>query len=100
MSRKYKLQIHPFAELDLEDLKNYYDLKNEELGEEFVAEVKKTIKRIEENPYQFPKEKQARKALVKKFPFIIFFYIKELLIVVFAIFHTSRNPKKLNKRLN
>lgn len=98
--KKFNLKINPFAELDLEDSFEYYENQKEGLGEEFLSEVKTTLKRITENPDQFPKSsKDVRKALIDRFPFIIFFYVKEAIINVFAIFHCSRNPKKLGKRI-
>ena len=98
---EYKLLINPFAEADLIDTKEWYDLQKENLGLEFVNEVKKTIFRIQENPLQFPVIRaKIRKALVKRFPFSIFFYIDETVINVFAVFHTHRNPIIWKKRFN
>jgi len=95
----YKLIINPFAEEDLVNSKQYFDEQREGLGNEFVSEVKKTAKRIEQNPNQFPKQNaQIHKANVDRFPFSIFFYIKDLIINVFAVFHTSRNPTTIKQR--
>jgi len=99
--KKFKLLINPFAEKDIEDAKNYYDEQKEGLGEEFVQEVKKTVKRIKKNPFQFPKEKkEARKVRVDRFPFGIFFIEKDLIINVFSVFHFSRNPKTWENRID
>ena len=98
---KFSLLINPFAEADLTDAKDWYDLQKDNLGVEFVEEVKKSIFRIQENPKQFPVvKKNIRKALVKRFPFLIFFYVENDLINVFAVFHVSRNPIIWKKRFN
>ncbi len=98
--KKFSLKINPFAEEDLEESFEYYENQQSGLGEEFLVEVKTTLNRITENPKQFPKNKDgARKALTKRFPFAIFFYVKDIVINVFAIFHSSRNPKGWKNRI-
>ncbi len=97
----YKLLINPFAELELNEAKEWYNLQQEHLGERFVKEIDKTLTRINDNPFQFPqKKKQIRKAVVNNFPYSIFFYVSDNLINVFAIFHYSRNPMIWKKRFN
>ena len=97
--KTYNLLINPFAELELEEAKDWYNLQQDYLGERFVKEIDKTIIRITENPFQFPKEtKQIRKAIVNDFPYSIFFYVADNLINVFAIFHSGRNPMIWKKR--
>ena len=99
--KNYKLLINPFAELELDEAKEWYNLQQEDLGERFVKEIDKTVFRINENPLQFPKEKkQIRKARVNNFPYSIFFYTTNDLINVFAVFHSSRNPLIWKKRFN
>lgn len=89
----YRLIVNPFAELDLQIAYEWYDLQKEGLGEEFISEIDKTIERIYSNPKQFGKvRKLARMAIVKRFPFGVFYIIKGDVINVFAIFHFSRNP--------
>lgn len=97
--KNYKLLINPFAELELDDAKEWYNLQQDNLGDRFVNKIDKIIIRINENPFQFPKEKkQIRKAVIKLYPYVIFFYVTENVINVFAIFHTSRNPMIWKKR--
>ncbi len=79
--KSYKLIINPFAEIEIKEAKNWYDLQKDSLGEEYFQEIKKTAIRIQENPFQFPKiNKKIRKAVVSRFPFSIYFYIDELTI--------------------
>jgi len=95
----YTLLIGPFAEIDLKEAKDWYDLQRDDLGAEFIGEIKNTIYRIQENPEQFPFIKSGiRKAIVKRFPFVIFFSVNDELINVFAVFHVSRNPMIWNNR--
>lgn len=96
----YNLIINSVAEKELEEATNWYNIQKENLGKSFVLEVDNTIMRILENPFQFPKvKKQIRRAVVRRFPYSIFFYVDDFTVNIFAIFHTSRNPKLWNNRL-
>jgi len=79
--------------------KNFITLKKEGLGDEFVSEIEDTLKRIINNPKQYPKvKKDIRKALTNRFSYGIFFVFKNYIINVLSIFHTSRNPDIWKKR--
>jgi hypothetical protein len=102
MKRKqYELIISPEAEEELNISKEFYEQRQEGLGSELVKEAENTLNRIVANPKQFPKvkNKQVRKAIVKRFPYGIFFALKEPIINVLSIWNFSRSPKRLNKRL-
>ncbi|MFV0591504.1 MAG: hypothetical protein ACK5M7_08970 [Draconibacterium sp.] len=97
--KDYRLIINPFAELDLKLAKEWYDLQRFKLGEEFLLEVEKVLSRIVKSPKQFPQVlKNVRKAVVSRFPFSVYFTVIETRIVVFAVFHNSRNPIIWKKR--
>lgn len=97
----YEIIISPEAEEELMLSKEFYERKREGLGKEFVNEVDSTIIRITDNPEQFPKTKRksVRKANINRFPFGVYFAVKDILINILAVFHNSRNPKKLRGRL-
>jgi len=99
MNSNFRLVINPFAELDLHASFEFYELQRDGLGKDFIKEIDSTLKRIQSNPRQFSQHKRnIRKALVEKFPFTVFFYLTGDLINIFAIFHFSRDPKRLVKR--
>ncbi len=89
----YNLELHEQAEQELWDAMDYYDEKRKQLGQEFAQELRAIMKTVWEHPARFPTVKDnIRKAVVKKFPYIIIFEIQEDTVFVLAIFHTSRNP--------
>jgi plasmid stabilization system protein ParE len=89
----YQLRIHPFAEFDMNHAKGWYNLKSENLGNEFMSEVELTVSQILNNPYQFPRVTiNTRKAVINRFPYSIFYQIGFNTIDLYAIFHNSRNP--------
>ncbi len=99
--KQHEIIISPEAENELNISKEFYESKQEGLGKDVVKEVDNTIDRIAENPEKFPKvkQKQVRKASVKRFPFGIYFAVKDTIINILSVFHYSRSPKKLKKRL-
>jgi len=98
--KKYRVIINAFAESDLEIASDWYALQKEGLDKDFIEEIGKAIQRIQSNPQQFAVVKmQIRMSIVKRFPYGIYFYITDDIINVFAVFHFSRNPRVLQKRL-
>ena len=99
--KKYNLIINPFAEEDIKESMEWYNLQKEKLGEEFFQEIKKTAFSIKENPFQFEEIKnEIRQAIIKRFPFLMFFYIDGSTINIFAVFHQKRNPRIWKKRIH
>jgi plasmid stabilization system protein ParE len=91
---KFKLIINPFAEQDILEARSWYNEQQEDLDNELLHEIKRTIKIVQSNPYQFPIIKwDIRRAILKRFPYSIFFIVSPPIINVFALFHNSRNPK-------
>jgi plasmid stabilization system protein ParE len=98
--KKYHLIINAFAKADLEIATDWYATRKEGLNQEFIDEIEKAIRRIQDNPRLFAVvSKQIRMSIVKRFPYGIYFYVAGDIINVFAVFHFSRNPKVLRKRV-
>ena len=90
----YKLIINPFAEQDILEARDWYNHQQEGLGNELIQEIKDTVKSIENNPLLYAAvKKDIRKAVTRRFPYSLFFTIIETKIIVFAVFHQSRNPR-------
>lgn len=97
----FQLRIHPFAELDIKHAKEWYNGKSDYLGDEFFTEVEKTISQLLHNPKQFPiLTKNIRKAVVKRFPFCIFYIVGANTVDLYSVFHNSRNPQVWKKRIS
>ena len=93
---KYLVILTPFANDDLTNALEWYADQELSLETRFYASVNKIISTISENPRIFAERKKSiRAAIIKPFPFLIFYKIDELRqrIVVLAILHQSRNPK-------
>jgi len=77
------------------DAYQWYEEQLEGLGESFLFDLEQANKKITTNPtfYSFQDDRY-RRILLKKFPYIVIYEILDKEIVVYAIFHTSRNPNK------
>ena len=96
-----RIQVSDNAKEDLRNSAKYYEAKQVNLGHDFLDNVDDVLERIKENPKQFPIiYKETRKALIKRFPFQVLFVIRNIEIIVFAIFHSSQNPNKWKTRID
>ena len=90
----YNLELHELAEEELWETVDYYDAHKDRLGKKFVRELQRIMQLTRSQPELFPKILgEKRKAVLKRFPYLIIFEIVENTIFVLAIFHEKRNPK-------
>jgi hypothetical protein len=72
------------------------------LGDEFKKQAISKINSLKKNPSIYTiRYTDVLCLLIKNYPFLVHFTIDETnsLVNVFAIFHTSRNPRILQERL-
>jgi plasmid stabilization system protein ParE len=68
---------------------------------EFLEEVERGLIQIQLFPHRFPLgHREARRILLHRFPYGIYFIATEDAISVVAVYHGSRNPKRWQDRLN
>lgn len=90
----YKLIIKPAAVEMTEEAYDWYNNQQQDLGEVFIAALGDCFERITQHPKAYSNiKKNYRQARLKKFPYVIVFEIFKTDVVVFSVFHTSRNPK-------
>lgn len=90
----FSLIQKPRAILMTKDAYDWYELQRIGLGEEFLAELDEVYYKLTTHPEYFGKlKKNYRQAALKRFPYVIVFEIIKTEVVVFAVFHTSRNPR-------
>jgi len=88
------------AEAELADAVEYYDGEAPGLGDRLVAEVRATVRLIEENPEIGPSIRQSlRRRLVSGFPYSIYYLVAEGEIQILAFAHQRRRPGYWWKRL-
>jgi len=82
--------------------KEAYEWYNEQqagLGDLFLDELESCYDKLESWPTVYTKIKRDfRQAVLHTFPYVIVFEIIKKDVVIYSIFHTSRNPKKKFKK--
>lgn len=84
---------------DIEDAQRWYERQAPGLGDRFVFAIERTLVLIENNPaaYQLV-EDTIRRAVVRKFPYNVFYLPEESRVVVLAVFHQAMDPGRLAAR--
>ena len=84
------------AILDLEIAIDWYERQVAGLGLQFLDCIEEKISLILKNPQSYPlHHKNFRRALIRKFPFAIFYSIEKSSIVLHAIFDNRQSPAHL-----
>jgi plasmid stabilization system protein ParE len=74
----------------------WYEKQQPGLGESFLEEIEKYLKIIAKNPHLYAiRHNNKRAAILRRFPYLIAYEQTEKQIVVYAVFNTSQNPRKL-----
>lgn len=78
---------------------DWYERERPGLGNAFLTEVDRILGRVLDNPEAFPEMLDGvRKAVVKRFPYCLYFRIRGNTVVVLAVFHSARNPAQWRVR--
>jgi plasmid stabilization system protein ParE len=75
----------------------WYEERQQGLGDRFLKELTRSIRLIEQNPDRYPNRyKSYKETPVPVFPFLIIYRLnrKKKLVRIVSVFHTSLNPKK------
>ncbi|MBC8180449.1 type II toxin-antitoxin system RelE/ParE family toxin [candidate division KSB1 bacterium] len=97
---KYKLVVRKEAENDLTSASQWYENQRKGLGHDFLLCVDAKINTIIDNPRMYQNiYKNVKRALIRKFPYGIFYLIDRNSIVILAILHCRRSTLILEKRL-
>ncbi len=85
---------------DLEDGYAWYEKRRPGLGEEFLSCVDACFEGIRRDPERHERIfEDYRRALVRRFPYAVFYEHSKTAVTVYAILHTSRSPAKWRTRL-
>ena len=94
-----RLIIAPEAEQDLDEAYGWYEGRRLGLGEEFLSCVDASIESISRTPEMYPPvHENYRRALVRRFPYAVFYEYVQDAVTIFSVFHSSRDPNKWRQR--
>lgn len=93
------VDFRPEAQAELEDAYAWYEEQRTGLGEHFLLCIEEKISAIRRQPETYPTvHRTVRRALIRRFPYGIYYIIEENRVVVIAIFHSRRDPKQWKSR--
>jgi plasmid stabilization system protein ParE len=92
--------VQPEAAQETDDAFGWYEEKEPALGFRFLHDLETACAATARRPEIFQRVRGGfRRALMRKFPFAVFFEFDEKLAVVHPVFHGSRNPVEWQSRL-
>ncbi len=81
-------------------IEDWYDSQRQGLGREFRESVDHAIARIADDPLTYPKRyREARRILLRRFPYVLWYRPLENFVVVLACVHGKRDPREIRARL-
>ena len=87
------LRLQAEARDDIEDAYRWYGGLLEGLGDAFLGELERCFQRIEAFPSSAPViHRNVRRAILRRFPFCVFYVLADSDIDVIAVMHGSRDP--------
>jgi toxin ParE1/3/4 len=91
----------PEADDDVVRAYGWYEEREPGLGEEFLRCVEACVWTIQRHPqlYRIAVD-EFRRALVRRFPYEVFYEPSEDCITIYAVFHCSQDPAKWQARLS
>jgi plasmid stabilization system protein ParE len=89
----YRLVAEPAADRDVEAAFAWYENECTGLGIDFLAELRVAYARIVEGPLKYRDQRSGvRRALLRRFPYAVYFSLEGNAIVVLAVLHAHRDP--------
>lgn len=95
------VRISPEAEADLTEAREWYSHQRKDLDLEFMQSVDEVLALVINYPDSFPVVyRTLRRAVIRRFPFAIFYEVAADEIQVTAVFHSRRNPEMWQSRIS
>ena len=87
------------AESDLAEAAAWYECQRPGLGRDFLNEVEGMLESIASRPASYPQVyRSVHRAIIKRFPFSVFYLVVGVEVVVLAVLHSTRDPSKWQGR--
>jgi plasmid stabilization system protein ParE len=87
------LVLHQSVFDDIDEAYHYYESQRPGLGDDFIATVEQVYSRISATPLMHQKIFQdVRRAVVRRFPYVVYYRPHPDRVEVIAVYHTRRDP--------
>lgn len=94
MLEAMRVEYHPAIESELAEIRDFYNERSHNLGDDFINEFERQVLRIVATPTRWMCVRgDTRRALMKRFPYLILFrVVDESVIRITVIKHERRHP--------
>ncbi len=87
------------ATIELYAALDWYEAQRRGLGDQLLGEVEQAVQRAAGDPDRYPEVRPGvRRALCRRFPFAVFYRVRDESLIVIAVFHARRDPRQLTRR--
>jgi plasmid stabilization system protein ParE len=94
-----RLVVTSPAATDLTDAHDWYEAQSSGLGAEFLRAVDAAFAAVQRSPASFPAVSgRTRRALLRRFPYGVFFIAAGDEVVVLAVVHSRQHPRVWQSR--
>lgn len=93
---RHKIIVEPRAKTDIVEIKKWYRSQKPGLENEFVSELDKNLSLLKQNPLLFEiKHKNFRVVILKKFPYLVYYFIDQNNVRILAVIGAKQNQKSI-----
>ena len=95
----YPVSFTQAARVELIEAQDWYEREVRGLGRRFRQAIDAMVERVSCTPEQFPiVYKNVHRALLRRFPYSLYFVLEDDAVLVIACFHASRDPSHWQRR--
>lgn len=95
----YQIIVRRAAEADIRDAYSYYESCRPGLGHEFLLCMEAGMNSVCRSPSQYRVvHREVRRVIVHRFPFGIYYTVRNNQVVVLAVMHARRSPSVWQQR--
>lgn len=89
------IKISKLAYCEIDESKDYYNLQKDGLGLDFKSDIFTAVNNIASFPTLYPLiSSNIRRCLLHRFPFSIFYAVRNNTVIILSVAHQHRKPKK------
>ncbi len=95
-----RIVFRPEAEAELSEAVDWYETRGRGLGAELLRSLDAVLSTVQRHPALYPTVfGQARRAVLRRFPYSLIYVVQKGDIVIAACIHGSRDPRRWQQRL-
>jgi len=95
-----RIVFRPEAETDLAEAVDWYEIRGQGLGAEFLRSLDAVIAHVQRHPTLYPIVfDSARRAVLRRFPYSVIYVVRDDELLIAACIHSKRDPIRWQERI-